>query len=162
MPGGRPDSKEIREIIQEIVDDDFLDDVGLSPSQVREYFVSNIVRRTLAHLQALSSDGPVRLKATPAGYLKVSTYGSAIEDDETFTYTSQTAAVEQSFSQTVQRVEIYLTTGTARIKFKTEDGAYGDWYYISDSGVRIISRSVKTFTIDDNGLAFTGYVKGEY
>lgn len=162
MPGGRPDSKEIREIIQEIVSDNFLDDIDLNPSQVREYFVSNIVRRTLAHLQALSSDGPVRLRATAAGYLKVSTYGSAIEDDETFNYTSQDTAVEQSFSQTVQRVEIFLRSGDAKIKFKTEGGSYGDWYYVEDNGVRIISRAVKTFTIDDDGSAFTGYVKGEY
>ena len=148
------------ELIQQIMDKDFLEDIGFEPEYMNKWFVSNIVQRTLSHLFVQSANGSVRLQGTIAGYLKVTSMGASLDNEESFSYTAEAAEETQLFTQPVAQVKVDLTAGDAQIKFTYDGTTYGSYENVGMFGNGIFERAVKGYKIKKITTDFSGIVKG--
>lgn len=156
------ESYTVEELIQRVIDKDIQENVTMDAEQPHRFYIDNLIKRVFAHLFALADTGPKRLKCTEAGYLKVSTYGSAIEKDYRYSYSSISSEQTQVFPTVVQGVFVDCTSGNCKIKFSHDGITYGNDYYISQYGNGYFQRAVKSYKINYNGQYFSGYVYGEY
>lgn len=93
-------------------------DIDLSPEQLKEFYVSNLVTRTLTQLVGKVGNVSVPVEATSAGELKVATVGTGFEHNKTFPDAdlSDDAWDELTFDETVSRVDVLVEGKRAKIK----------------------------------------------
>jgi len=97
----------VTELWQNLKEKYFKEDIELSPEFVEEFFVSNMVQRTLAHVVGQSDQAAVRIRATAAGELKVAPSGTGYEHNETIAkFTVADAYAEKTLSRVCSRIDI--------------------------------------------------------
>ncbi len=98
------------------------------PEYVQEFYITNIIRRVLAHLFAEdeTSGNPVRLKATAGGILKVSSLPAVLD---TYEVSKQSVpaggSVTITFTSAVSRVEIWTYGAAMQIEKSTDGTVFG-------------------------------------
>lgn len=101
------DKSLVTEQWQEIISNTLKEILSLTPEYVQNYFVSNILQRTLAHQVGQTDLGAVLLKATNAGALITAPVGTGYTHNETIAkFTCGDTYTEKSFSQVVSRIDI--------------------------------------------------------
>lgn len=98
------------------------------PKSVKNFYVSNLVQRTLSHLYAEdeTTGDPVRLKATAGGVLKVSTVPPIRDTYEVFKQTvAAGGTVTITFTEAVTLVEIWTYGATMLIEKSTDGTVFG-------------------------------------
>ncbi len=103
-----------KEIFQQIKSEDQWEvDLDLDPERVPWIYIGNIIQRTLSRMIAQGPYGPVTVKATKEGNLAVVQRGGAFDDYERleFAFTSANETQEFTFSQQVERIDIFTYDG---------------------------------------------------
>lgn len=96
---------------------DLLEDLGFEPEKVRNFFVSNIFTRTLAHLVGWTGKKARLLRCTSAGELKTAPTSTGIEYHDTKAgdapddYDSVIA-----FDQVASRLDVFIFDNPAYLK----------------------------------------------
>jgi len=98
------------------------------PSFVDDFYVSNIIRRTLSHLYAYDEETnkPVRLRATSSGLLLVSAIPPIRDTYEVYKKLIPAGNEDViTFNEPVYLVEIWTYEGALQIKKSTDGSVYG-------------------------------------
>jgi len=102
------------EIFQRIISESQWEvDIDLDPRLIPWVYVSNIIQRTLSRMIAQGPEGPVTIRATKEGNIGVVSRGGAFDDYERleFAFTSANETKEFTFSQQVERIDIFTYDG---------------------------------------------------
>ena len=119
-----------KEIIQKIKSENQWEvDLDLDPKAVPWMYIGNIIQRTLSRMIGQGPYGPVTVKCTKEGNLAMVQRGGAFDDYERleFAFTSANEVQEFTFSQQVERIDIFTYDGKCDYQL-TRDlvKAYGD------------------------------------
>jgi hypothetical protein len=119
-----------KEIIQKIKSENQWEvDLDLDPKAVPWMYIGNIIQRTLSRMIGQGPYGPVTVKCTKEGNLAMVQRGGAFDDYERleFAFTSANEVKEFTFSQQVERIDIFTYDGKCDYQL-TRDliKAYGD------------------------------------
>lgn len=117
----------VEEVYQIIKDLDFIEDLNLSPEQVKRFFVSNVVQRTLSHLFGYTGKSWLPINISESGKLETLSAGGGFDDYVVTTITAEGAETEYDLGLVTDRTDITLTTGGASLKFAGADKVYGDY-----------------------------------
>lgn len=148
---------EIKEIVQNILDEDFGENVEFDPENPERYYVTNVVRRTLAHLVGRSPTGDVVLKCNAAGELVVATGGSFISGNDVKLGNAPDAyGAALVFDVIVSRTDIFVSNNPVVVK-RSIDGVffYDEFFVPADSMYSIDANThsimIKNFSAGDIG-----------
>lgn len=103
-----------KEIVQKIKSENQWEvDLDLDPKLVPWMYIGNIIQRTLSRIIGQGPYGPVTVKCTKEGNLAVVSRGGAFDDYERleFAFTSANEVKEFTFSQQVERIDIFTYDG---------------------------------------------------
>ncbi len=107
----------------QILKDNFLHiEQNQDPKYVRNFFLSNLFKRSFSYLVGRSSIGSLLLQCTAAGILKTADTGTGFEDNECFRGTATDAAVAVGpFAAAVSRLDIWIENNGLTIE-RSKDG----------------------------------------
>jgi len=107
--------------------------LNLDPKYIQRFFITNLVTRSIAYLMAfdVTSDFPVKIRATSDGSLKVATTGIAYEHNQTLKGTCSDTEQELTFNQVVSRVDIWVKDNDMIISRSYDGLTYEDEIEIS-------------------------------
>lgn len=117
----------VREGFQRLLENLFHEPLAMTPNRPTDLYVSNVIRRTLAHLIGRASNGPVELAANMDGRLKVESavvLGTLLDAWEG-TADDDYAAAHQFPAETTGIMVAALTHGLV-VKFSTDGTTYSD------------------------------------
>ena len=119
-----------KEIFQKIKSENQWEvDLDLDPKLIPWIYIGNVIQRTLSRMIGQGPYGPVTVKCTKEGNLAVVSRGGAFDDYERleFAFTSANEVKEFTFSQQVERIDIFTYDGKCDYQL-TRDlvKAYGD------------------------------------
>lgn len=102
--------------------------LNLDPKYVERFFISNIVNRVISYLMAfdVTTNLPIRLRATKDGCLKVALVGAGFNYNQTFSGKSTDTETTLEFSHTVSRVDIWVENNDMIIKRSSDGVSYDD------------------------------------
>jgi len=119
-----------KEIFQKIKSENQWEaDLDLEPEKIPWIYIGNIIQRTLSRMVGQGPYGPVTVKCTKEGNLATVARGGAFDAYERleFAFTSANEVKEFTFSQQVERIDIFTYDGRCDYQL-TRDlvKAYGD------------------------------------
>lgn len=124
-----PRKPAVVERITQRVDEDFLGDLKQYPSQIKRWFIDNIIQRMLSYLMAWTEDGKaVRLRATADGKLKTVMAGGGFTEYDVKSGTAADTYITANtfeFTKPYSRVDILIEDNDAVVSFKQENGVWG-------------------------------------
>jgi len=139
----------------------FETDLSADPSYVPWMYIENMIMRTLSRMVGQGPHGPVTVKCTKEGALAVVSRGGAFDDYERleFAFTSANEVKEFTFSQQVERIDIFTYDGKCDYQL-TRDliKPYGDKielftdsFYSLDFYILRVRVTCKSFAPKSNG-----------
>jgi len=124
----------VEETIQN-VRENLLEDMDFDPSQVRRFFVSNIIGRVFAHLIGWTGARAMRLLCTGAGILKVAPLGTGFEHNDTKAGNAPDSyGTALTFDQICSRVDIFIWDNPAMVKRSLDGTIYDDEFEVPAGG----------------------------
>lgn len=155
----------VDEVWQNLKERLFHEDVDCDPSTQRRFFISNIIRRTLAHVVGKGPNGSVQIEATSAGELKVAAILAAIE---TYDYTAQTASGDLPFSVVfptiISSIDLIVEDQDALVRFSIDGTVWQAWFLLKVG--EEFSRDIRIHTLeiknDVVGLNHSSRIWGYY
>lgn len=151
-----------KEIFQKIKSENQWEvDLDLDPEKIPWIYIGNIIQRTLSRMIGQGPYGPVTVKCTKEGNLAVVSRGGAFDDYERleFAFTSANEVKEFTFSQQVERIDIFTYDGKCDYQL-TRDlvKAYGhkielfsDSFYSLDFYTHRVRCTCKSFAPKSSG-----------
>jgi hypothetical protein len=151
-----------KEVIQKIKSENQWEaDLDLDPKMVPWMYIGNIIQRTLSRMIGQGPYGPVTVKCTKEGNLAMVQRGGAFDDYERleFAFTSANEVKEFTFSQQVERIDIFTYDGKCDYQL-TRDlvKAYGhkielfsDSFYSLDFYTHRVRCTCKSFAPKSSG-----------
>lgn len=145
----------VAEEIQKILENFFIEDLKFSPEQVRQWFTSNVVQRSLAHLVGWCVDKAVMLQATPMGELKVAVVGAGYtwNEVEAGTTTGKATALTKTFDEMCSRLDVLVETNAIDVEISADGVNYAEKFKLPVGAFSFdcVTKSVKLYdNVDGN------------
>jgi len=138
----------VEEEHQNLIEEDFIEDLNLDPRKPIRFFIHNIIRRCFSFLFGWYGKKPVRLKATAAGELVVATTGTGYNHNQTKSGTAaDTYGTDITFTNTCSRVDVWVWDNPAIIKRSADGITYDDEIEISANSFYSFDCSTKMMNI---------------
>jgi len=116
----------VTEEYQNIIENDFHEDLDFDPPQPVRFYISNIFQRTFARLIGFFGKIPKRIQCTSAGILKVAPTGTGFDDNDTKSGNApDTYGSALVFDKICSRIDVWIWNNDAIIK-RTKDGVTWD------------------------------------
>lgn len=133
--------------------EDMLTDLDLSPSQIKDWFTSNIIDRSIGYMAALTSrNKAVMLRATEAGILKTAAAGGGFEHVDVKTGTATTGlSGEVVFDSPVSRLRFVAVDYDLLISTSSDGVQFEDLIYVKAGTDTIIDIVCKSFKVQKGG-----------
>lgn len=142
------------------------DDLTILPKQAREYFVTNLVGRTLSYLTAWRYDTgrPVKVAANADGTLRVSSTGTVFSSNETTTLNLAAGASQTvTFTKTTSRLDIWAVGSDLQFERSIDGNVFQDPITIYQGGYLSVDANQLAVKVTNPGTsANTGQVVGWY
>jgi len=139
-----PKGAEKTEVWQDLKEPFFLEDLELSPESVRNFFVSNLLQRTLAHVVGQGRTRGIPIGATEAGALKVAVSGGGTSLYETLAKAAITDALQKKeFTQVCSRVDVTTWDFDVILQLSDDGVTFGDDIVVNAGVFYSIDQSVK-------------------
>ena len=138
----------------------FSNEEDFDPDWVRQYFINNIVQRTLSLLFATDKDtGEIKkLKCLSDGSLVVATATSGLTNNKTFTGTSSDSETELDFGLTVLRIDIWVYDNDLKISRSRDGLTFQDWITLkADSFYSFDASTIKIKVVNAQAGMNAGY-----
>jgi len=136
-------------------------DLDLDPDKIPWIYIGNIIQRTLSRMIGQGPYGPVTVKCTKEGNLAVVSRGGAFDDYERleFAFTSANEEKEFTFSQQVERIDIFTYDGKCDYQltrdlvkaFGHKIELFSDSFYSLDFYTRKVKCTCKSFAPKSSG-----------
>ena len=133
-----------KEVYQDLISQRFLEDIEFVPEYVDNFYVNNLIQRTLAHLVGQGREKTIPILATEAGALKVAEAGGGTSRYETLPKAAISDTVaKKEFTRVCSRVDV--TTWDFDVKLNlSDDGVwFGDDIVVNAGVFYSIDQSVK-------------------
>lgn len=141
------------------------DDLSVDPEQARQYFLTNLVGRSLSYLMGWRYDtgNPVKLATNSDGTLRVSSTGTVFSDNYTTALNlAANASQTITFAKTTSRLDIWAVGSDLGIERSVDGVVYQDSITVYSGGYLSVDAnqlSVKVTNLSSTSVN-TGQVVG--
>lgn len=132
-------------VVQKIRNQGFQEDLDLVPESCKQFFIDNILIRTLTRLVGKGRTKYIPIEATEGGELKVAVVGGGTTVYYTFPKAAITDAVQSKvFTEIVSRLDITTWDFPVIITLSSDGVTFGADIYINADTFYSIDQSIKT------------------
>lgn len=119
----------VSEVWQNLKERLFHEDIDCDPPSQRRFFVSNLVRRTLAHVVGKGPRGSVQIEATSSGELKVAVTATILENMSVTEHTAtDDDAISVVFPEIISSIDLIVEDQNALVRYTVDDVTWQGWF----------------------------------
>lgn len=155
-----PPSKNIDEIIQQILNREFGEDLSFEPESPGKFGVSNIVRRTLAHLIGWTGKKAVRISCTDGGKLKVSVTDHVYDNFYRVDFGSVTTEVTLDLTKICDLIMVQCIDDPLEFRVSIDNVTYSPYMYVEYGGTCVLPLSARYVRVRETSFGTDGRAYG--